>query len=61
MLVVMAFVIVAFMVVIVAFVLMVMINARRFSRARLEVVLEGVRRTQRFAFQAHLAPIKLPL
>jgi type IV secretory pathway VirB3-like protein len=53
----MAFVVVAFMVM--AFVLVA--NNSSFRRIWLKVSFNGVGRTQRFAFQARWAPIKLPI
>jgi len=50
-----------FMLVVVAFVIVfVCQGVLVFGRIRLGIVLESVGRTQRFAFQAHYAPIEFP-
>jgi hypothetical protein len=55
----------AFVVVVVAFVIVtlvfVVVACRSFSRVGLKVAFDGIRRTQRFAFQAPMAPFQLPL
>jgi hypothetical protein len=57
----MAFVVVTFMIVAFMAIGFMVVPSSGFSRIRLRVVFEGVRRTQRFTFQAPPAPIELPL
>jgi hypothetical protein len=53
-----AFVIMTFVVVVVAFVVVAFVAGYSLGRIRLKVAFEGFSRTQRFAFQARLAPIR---